>query len=131
MRIAVGFALGSIVLAALYYALPTFTVSQELNAVAVAYAVTLLLLMRYLFMRRIDENVFRRRTLIYGAGERASALADLRRKADRRGFKIIGSVPAPGDTQTFEKNGVLIKDKPIDWLAEELGADPRPTAILV
>ena len=123
VRIGVGFALGSVVLAALYYALPTITVSQELNAVAVAYAVALLLLMRYLFMRRIDENVFRRRTLIYGAGERASALADLRRKADRRGFKIIGSVPAPGDTQTFEKNGVLIKDKPIDWLAEELGAD--------
>jgi sugar transferase (PEP-CTERM system associated) len=67
--------------------------------------------------------MFRRRTLIYGAGERASAIGDLRRKADRRGFKIIGSVPAPGDTQTFELNGVLIRDKSIDFLAEELDAD--------
>lgn len=123
VRVAVGFAFGSLILAALYYAWPSVTVTQEINAVAVTYALALLLLMRYLFFRRIDENVFRRRTLVYGAGERASALADLRRKADRRGFKIIGSVPAPGDTQTFEKNGVLIKDKPIDWLAKELDAD--------
>ena len=123
VRLMVGFALGSVVLALLYYALPSITVSHKLSAFAVTYALVLLLLLRYLFMRQVDENVFRRRTLIYGAGERASAIGDLRRKADRRGFKIIGSVPALGDTQAFEKNGVLIRDKPIDWLANELDAD--------
>jgi sugar transferase (PEP-CTERM system associated) len=122
-RVAVGFILGGIALAVVFYAFPSFTVSRELSAVAVGYALILLLLVRYIFMRRLDENMFRRRTLVYGSGERASAIGDLRRKADRRGFKIIGSVPAPGDTQTFEKNGVLIREKSIDWLAEELDAD--------
>ena len=122
-RLAVGMLLGSLVLAVLFYALPAINMSREFAAVAVAYALSLLLLIRYLFVRRIDTNMFRRRTLIYGAGERASAIGDLRRKADRRGFKIIGSVPAPGDTQTFERNGVLIRDKSIDLLAEELDAN--------
>lgn len=122
-RVAVGLILGGIALAVVFYAFPSFTVSRELSAVAVGYALILLLLVRYIFMSRLDENMFRRRTLVYGSGERASAIGDLRRKADRRGFKIIGSVPAPGDTQTFEKNGVLIREKSIDWLAEELDAD--------
>jgi sugar transferase (PEP-CTERM system associated) len=123
VRLGAGFVLGSLGLAALFYAFPSVSVTHELSAVAAAYALLLLLSLRYLFMRRVDENVFRRRTLIYGAGERASALGDLRRKADRRGFKIIGSVPAPGDTQMFENNGVLIKEQSIEFLARELDAD--------
>lgn len=123
VRLAVGILLGSIVLAVLYYALPSTELSRGLNTVALAYAVVLLLVGRYLFLRRVDENIFRRRTIIFGAGERASAIGDLRRKADRRGFKIIASVPAPGDAITYEKNGILIADKPIDRLAEELDAD--------
>ena len=123
VRFVVGFALGSLLLAALYYAIPSITVSREMSAVAVGYALLMLLFLRYFFLRRVDGNVFRRRTLIYGAGERASALGDLRRKADRRGFKIIGSVPAPGDTGRYEKNGVLLNKNSIDYLAKELDAD--------
>ena len=122
-RLTVGFVLGSLALAVVFYAMPSITVSPDLTAVAIVIAMLLVLSVRYMFMRRIDDNIFRRRTLIYGAGERASALGDLRRKADRRGFKIIGSVPAPGDTQTYEKNGVLIRENSIEYLAKELDAD--------
>lgn len=123
VRVAVAFALGSVALAILYFIFPTIAVPWQLSAVAVVYALLLLLLLRYYFMNRVDENIFRRRTLIYGAGERASAVADLRRKADRRGFKIVGSVPAPGDASVDASNGLLIRDKSIDWLASELDAD--------
>lgn len=122
-RLAVGFVLGWIALAALVYAFPSINLPREFSALAVAYSLVLLLLVRYFFLHQLDENMFRRRTLIYGAGERASAIGDLRRKADRRGFKIIGSVPAPGDTQALAKNGVLFRHESIDWLAEKLDAD--------
>ncbi len=122
-RITVAFVLGSAALAVLYFIFPAINVPWKLSAVAVIYALPLLLLLRYSFMDRVDTNIFRHRTLIYGAGERASAVADIRRKADRRGFKIVGSVPAPGDSKVVDSNGLLIEDKAIDWLASELDAD--------
>ena len=35
--------------------------------------------------------------LVYGAGRRAASIARLRRRSDRRGFVIVGYVPAEGD----------------------------------
>jgi sugar transferase (PEP-CTERM system associated) len=115
--------LAAIVLATIFYVWPLVMVSREMGATAYLYALLLLLAVRFFFLRHVDENVFRHRTLVFGAGHRANAIGDLRRKADRRGFKIVGSVPAPGDSQVLEINGLLIKDKPVDWLAEEMGAD--------
>ncbi len=123
VRLGVGFFLAALGLAAVFYLVPSISISRELSSVAVVYAFVALLALRFFFISRVDENVFRRRTLVFGAGERAAAISDLRRKADRRGFKIVGSVPAPGDTQRLESNGLLIPDKPIDWLAQELDAD--------
>lgn len=123
IRIAAGLALGSLVLAAIFYAIPSIMVTRELSFVAVLYATMSLLVLRYFFTRRIDENIFRHRILVYGAGKRASTIADLRRKADRRGFEIVGSIPAPGDKLEFKENGPLFTDKDIDLLAPELDVD--------
>ena len=123
VRIAASLALGSLVLAAIFYVIPSIAITREMSLVAVLYAMTLLLVLRYFFSRRVDDNIFRHRTLVYGAGKRASTIADLRRKADRRGFEIVGSVPAPGDKLEFKKNGPFITDKDIDLLASELDVD--------
>lgn len=123
VRVLVGYLLGAIALSTIFYAIPSETMSKELVSTASIFSLLLLLGLRYFFVRRVDENGFRHRTLIYGAGSRANAIADLRRKADRRGFKIVGSVPAPGDRLESESNGQLIRDTPIDQLAMELDAD--------
>ncbi len=123
VRIMVGLALGTVALATIFYAFPEVRVSKRMVATSLTVAFLALLVLRYLFMRGVDENGFRRRTLVYGAGNRAGALADLRRKADRRGFKIVGSVPAPGDAQESDINGLLIRNKPIDVLSNELDVD--------
>lgn len=52
--------------------------------------------------RVIDENLLKRKVLLYGAGRRASSIAKLRRRSDRRGFVIVGFVPAEGDEPTQE-----------------------------
>jgi sugar transferase (PEP-CTERM system associated) len=48
--------------------------------------------------------------MIYGAGDRAGSLMDLRRRADRRGFKIVGRLAAPGDTVIGDRSEVLMTD---------------------
>ena len=123
VRLLVGFALGSVALAAIYYAFPLIKLYRSESLMAVIFSLLALLATRYFFVHRVDENIFRCRILVFGAGDRASAISDLRRKADRRGFKIVGSVPAPGDSQVSDRNGLLIRNKPLSRLAKELGAD--------
>jgi sugar transferase (PEP-CTERM system associated) len=45
----------------------------------------------------LDRDVMRRRVLVFGAGQRAQHIARLRRRADRRGFKLLGFVPRAGE----------------------------------
>ncbi len=51
----------------------------------------------HLFDTLVDEDIFKRRVLVYGAGRRAGSIARLRRRSDRRGFVVVGYLPAEGD----------------------------------
>src|ERR1700732_2996461 len=44
----------------------------------------------------VDKEVFKRRVLVYGAGSAARSLTELRRRADRRGFALVGFVGPEG-----------------------------------
>jgi len=123
VRVLVGFIIGGLALAAIFYGFPSVSVSRDLASVAIIYALILLLLVRYYFVSTVDENVFRHRTLVYGAGKRATSIADLRRRADRRGFKIVGRVPAPGDTIIEDKKLFTDANQTIAEIAIESDAD--------
>lgn len=122
-RILVSILLGTTILAAAYYFVPAFNLEPRIAATAVFGSLGFLLLLRFLFMRNVDDNIFRRRTLIYGAGAKAGAIFDLKRRADRRGFRIVGTVPAPGDTHCNESSAALIKQRQLSDIALETGAD--------
>ena len=123
VRVVVGFVIGSLALAAIYYAVPSLMQSRELDRIAVIYAFLLILAVRYYFVRHVDHNIFRRRTLVVGAGERASAISDLRRIADRRGFQLVGSLSAPGDTIVDERAILLESPNGLLDLAREKDAN--------
>ena len=123
VRVLVGLVIGGLALAVIFYGFPSVAVTRDLASVAIIYALILLLLVRYFFVRTVDENVFRHRTLVYGAGKRAASIADLRRRADRRGFKIVGRVPAPGDTIIEDKKFLTDANQTIAEIAIEKDAD--------
>jgi len=54
-------------------------------------------MIRVVFDRVVNEDLFKRRVLVYGAGRRAGSIARLRRRSDRRGFAVAGYIPADGD----------------------------------
>ena len=110
LRVFVGLIAAFVAAAAIFYTFPAAAIDRDLANVAFGYSLFLLLGVRFFFVRTVDKNVFRRRTLIYGAGERAGSLMDFRRKADRRGFKIVGRVAAPGDSIIGDRSEVLLTD---------------------
>ncbi|MEO1245997.1 MAG: TIGR03013 family XrtA/PEP-CTERM system glycosyltransferase [Pseudomonadota bacterium] len=129
IRVVVAFAAGSTVLAALFYLAPSLELGRRFTTIALLYAFFGILVLRFWFLRTVDDNIFSYRTLVYGAGERAGSIGDLRRKADRRGFKILGSVPTPRDTSRTEVNGPLFEGRELLELAEELDAEEIVVAL--
>ncbi len=125
VRIVVGIAAGSLVLAVVYYAVPSLGFEPRIAAMTAVTALLSLSLVRYTFLRFVDENIFRRRIVVYGAGQRSKAITELRRRADRRGFRLIGTVAAPGDQLREDTTGVYqnldcLKKFAIDNKADEI-----------
>jgi sugar transferase (PEP-CTERM system associated) len=58
----------------------------------------------------LDEDVYKRRVLVYGAGQRARSLMQLRRRADQRGFVVVGYMLAPGEQALVDIDKVLNAD---------------------
>ena len=123
VRVLVGLAFACFALAILFYALPSAMITRDIASVAFGYALVLTLIVRFGFVRTVDENIFRRATLVYGAGGRAASITSIRRRADRRGFKVVARVAALGDTIVGDQEVLRTNEKSITDIAIEKGAD--------
>ncbi len=107
VRIGASFVLGSALLALVFYIFPGVYLGRGAFALTVLVSFVLIVCARFTFFNIVDERLFRRRILVYGAGERAGNLMQLRRRSDRRGFNIIGFVRAGGDRPTIDEDQVI------------------------
>ena len=92
-----------------FYVFPSLKIERDLLAVTVVIAIVSSFVVRLLFERIIDENLFKRRVLVFGAGKRAQSLLELRRRSDTRGFRLIGFIPTEGDDVTAPHDRVIAR----------------------
>jgi sugar transferase (PEP-CTERM system associated) len=85
------------VMAAALYILPKLWIDRGVVLLAAISAVVFAAVLRWMLYSIVDENLFKRRVLVYGAGDRAAAIARLRRRSDRRGFRVMGFIQCPGE----------------------------------
>lgn len=81
-----------------FYVFPALRVDRSVLGITAAVSIVSCFLVRLMFDRVVDENLFKRRVLVFGAGARARSLLELRRRSDQRGFRIVGFVPTEGDS---------------------------------
>lgn len=122
-RVLIGLALAAVGLGLLYFLMPPVAMGRGLLTLSLSCTLFGLLLTRAAMHYFMDEEMFKRRVLIYGAGSRASALLQLRRRSDRRGFRIVGFVPAPNDTQRIEDPRIIDNGHNLYELACQAGVD--------
>lgn len=92
-RQAVAFFLGTLGLLVLYYLVPQIETGRGVLALALAIGFLVVLVFRLFFARLVDVETLKQRVLVVGAGERAAMIEHrLRRRADRRAFKLVGYV---------------------------------------
>jgi sugar transferase (PEP-CTERM system associated) len=120
LRISVSVVAGGVLAALLLAIWPKYRFNISAFVSAMVFSWLLLVLVRAIAQRLIDEDIFKSRVLVYGAGNNAARLARLRRRADRRGFKIVGFVPA-GDEETAvpEDQLVTLKTSLLEYAREE------------
>lgn len=122
-RILAGLGLAAIGLSVVYFAFPSLTQGRGVLLLSLFCSLALIVLVRYLAARFVVDDTFRRRTLVYGAGEMASSILQLRRRSDQRGFKILHFLPAPGDRRVIDDERVLESPVDIIELVKSQGID--------
>jgi sugar transferase (PEP-CTERM system associated) len=105
-RIAAGVAVAALAETVLFFIAPAFARGRGVWGFSLLFAFVLIVLGRALMARFLSEDVFRRRILVYGAGNMAASLLTLRRRTDQRGFKVIAFIPAPGDRYLIQDDRV-------------------------
>ena len=96
-RLAAAMCAAIVFVAVMSYLFPDLAFGRGVLLLAATLAFFGSTVVRVAFDRLVDENVFKRRVLIYGAGKRAASIVRLRRRSDRRGFFVVGYLAADGD----------------------------------
>ena len=107
LRLGAALVVASAVLAAIEYMLPSLSLWRGVSALAVLLTGLGVLISRLVFVRVVDQNILKRRVLVYGAGTSARAIANLRRSTDRRAFVLAGYVQPPGEEASVPAERLL------------------------
>ena len=107
LRIILAVLMAFVIASALLYLIPKLWIGRGVVGLSALGAFFGIVVSRSVFSRVVDENVFKRRVLIYGAGRSAAMIAELRRRADRRGFHVVGFVPGPGEGRAVDSGRLL------------------------
>ncbi|MEE4109732.1 MAG: TIGR03013 family XrtA/PEP-CTERM system glycosyltransferase [Halieaceae bacterium] len=114
LRTAGAFVLMTVAMAVIFYILPNLLIWRGNFVISAAIAFVAALTNRLLWTRFIGLEQFKRRVLVLGAGETAAAISTkMRRKADRRGFRILGYVREAGEESQIEREPTLALDCPL------------------
>jgi sugar transferase (PEP-CTERM system associated) len=101
VRVVAAVLAGIAVTAIVWYIVPTLRVGRGVMLLASIGSIVGVTLTRTVFARMVHEDVFKRRVLVYGSGQGAAAIAELRRRSDRRGFLLVGFVKADGEARAL------------------------------
>jgi sugar transferase (PEP-CTERM system associated) len=117
LRLLMSLAVGAVGVVAIEGAFFQQRTSLRTIALACVIALVLLTLIRAVAMRWLESDGFKRRVLVLGSGSKASLLAGLRRRSDRRGFKIIGFVRQPNETSVVAAENIIDPKLPLNEYA--------------
>ena len=109
LRSVIGFICGAMVLALMYYLIPSLYLGRGVFGLALVIAFFMVGTIRPMFFYYVDKDILKIRVLVLGAGDKASSIQRrLRRRVDRRGFRIVGYLPLKTDKTIIVDSAMLI-----------------------
>ena len=114
-RVAIGLLFAACALGLIYYTLRPVALWRGWWLLSLVIVLLLLCSSRLVFARVVDQDFFRRRVVVYGAGQGARSVLQLRRRSDQRGFQVMAFLPVPGENVSLDDPRV---DRSPDTLLE-------------
>lgn len=122
LRLVLSFAFGGVALLVLYYVVPLTYIGRGVLVIALALGLLGILLVRLSAQRLLGAEAFKRRVLVYGAGQTADLVNQrLRRASDRQAFFVAGFLPVPGQAVCVARNLLVESNCSLPELVELLG----------
>ena len=100
----------------LFYLQPALFTARTTFVYALMILGGALLITRSSLFLVIDKDYFKRRIIVYGAGKKASHMNELRRRADKRNFLLLGFVPMEGEEILIDKQQLLEVNDLVDYV---------------
>jgi len=111
LRLGISLFAAGVFVSLLIYLLPEYYLGRGILAYALFGSFFVIGTLRALFIELVDTEVFKKRVLVYGAGKTAAQIdAKLRRKSDRRTFRIVGYVPLGHQQQELKVDSQQLVD---------------------
>jgi sugar transferase (PEP-CTERM system associated) len=107
VRLVAALAAAGIVMTSAFSLIPHLWLGRGVLGLSVLVALIGTGFSRGVFVRIVDEDLFKRRVLVYGIGQRTAAISSLRRRSDRRGFEIVGYVQPDGENVAVPVDRIL------------------------
>jgi len=124
IRIVISFVASTVLTSLIFYLFPALFLGRGIMAISYLQSFFVIATARAVFFELVDSSAFKTRILVYGAGETASHIdAKLRRKADRRGFDIVGYILLPGQTCEITKSRLINSNTPLLTIVREFEVD--------
>ena len=124
LRSAGGFAAATVIMSVIFYWLPDLHLWRGIYFYTALVAFTGHLVIRVIFNSLTDIEQFKSRVLVYGSGRAASTITRaMRRRADRRGFTIVGFVRAANEEPLVEGERIINLRQPLDEYTRQTHID--------
>ncbi len=122
LRIVLAFVFGAVALLVLYYLAPPTHIGRTVFMLALLIGLAGVSVLRACVYRLVGVDAFKRRILVYGAGNNADLInRRMRRRSDRRSFVVVGFLPVPGQAVMVAEDLLIRSDERLPQLAERLG----------
>lgn len=122
MRLVAAALAASIVLTVFVYLFPSVEFGRGVLGITTVIAVAGCFVVRLVFMHVLGDDLLKRRIVVYGAGQRAGAVMQLRRRTDQRGFVVVGFVRGSEIELCVPEERLIPQDVPLYELIRSQGA---------
>jgi sugar transferase (PEP-CTERM system associated) len=111
--------------AVFFFLVPDLWIGRGVLGLATLGAAVAISIVRLAFRHVADGAAFKRRVLVYGAGQRAATITRLRRRSDQRYFTLVGYVQCEGETVAVPQERLLCakKEDGLPALCQRLGVE--------
>ncbi len=129
VRLGLGFLLGTVALALLFYAVPPLFVGRGVLGLSLTIAFAGILITRAVFDRFAADEARKRRVLVLGTGVNAGRIHQQIEEDAGLGFTVVGYVPLNDAKSLVPEYKTVLKDGPLLDLAIEYEVDEIVAAV--